>query len=231
MSGLFDTLIAAAQGQASAIAHRPRQRFDGSGEQALPVRGLVVEDEQISAPDADAPAVRRSPPLAVTSHVERGQSLAMSPEHTQPLLDRQEMASPPIPASEPALGIAPDSRATTPFLQLNSSPLAASASYPAEHPLSSADSVDAATLLPAERSHLTPAAGQDAKLQQAPSRPDEPTRDVPSDTPRFELRIGRIEVTNPRARTVASAPSARPVSIPRAKPRQSLDDYLRGRKR
>jgi len=51
-----------------------------------------------------------------------------------------------------------------------------------------------------------------------------------SGAPRIDLRIGRIEIVAPAAPAMAKA-SARATIVPRARPRQSLDDYLSRRRR
>jgi hypothetical protein len=55
--------------------------------------------------------------------------------------------------------------------------------------------------------------------------------DEASGSPRIDLRIGRIEVVAPAAPPAVAKASARATIVPRARPRQSLDDYLSRRRR
>lgn len=82
-----------------------------------------------------------------------------------------------------------------------------------------------------------PLAGRAAREPEAPRRPPTgpepfagPSDEEEGGTPRFELRIGRIEISA-ASKPPAPKPSARATAIPRARPRQSLDDYLSRRRR
>lgn len=52
-----------------------------------------------------------------------------------------------------------------------------------------------------------------------------------SGAPRIDLRIGRIEILAPAAPPAVAKASARATIVPRARPRQGLDDYLSRRRR
>ena len=231
MSGLFDTLIAAALGQAPAIAHRPRHRF-AEMESALPSESLIVEDAQAPAVLAKKPATQRTATSTALSSIAEQEHTAVTSYSDELVVpDRKESYHSFSPSSETVLMTNPSSGPAQSLLPaISSLPKIAPIASPAKSPLVPTEEA-AAPLLPAYRPPPSLVKEQTDELRQEANLPVEPRWPDELQTPRFELRIGRIEVTNPRPRKAGLIQPVRPVSIARAGARQSLDDYLRGRKR
>lgn len=75
-------------------------------------------------------------------------------------------------------------------------------------------------------------AGREARLPgPAEARGAAASAEEASGAPRIDLRIGRIEIVAPAAPQAVAKASARATIVPRARPRQGLDDYLSRRRR
>lgn len=232
MSGLFDTMIALAIGQVPSVMHRPRQRYDGT-EPVFPTEGFLLEDEQVLVTQADmgtAPQTLTSsnmspvePPKDPTQIISIYRSVPIEtseiPNRLEPSLGNIKEAN-PHPAS--AFSLLPPTSDTQ---------IGLGQDIGDQLKTTSIDVAEEAILLPTYREPNRAIPEERLSIDQTPKMARETSSRKIENTPRFELRIGRIEVTNPRTNLVAPSQPNRPVSVPRARPRQSLDDYLRGRKR
>lgn len=248
MSGLFDMLIAAARGAAPVIRQRPRPHF--APEEPIEPGAIEAEaGEESPRPLARArtapPADERPGPEAPAA-ARRRRSAARPAEETEGAADRiargraatgRRRGEVDSPAAGPArrepaaatgeaepIATAPDPRRDAGRTGSDRPDRPERAAPP--EPVAA----EPKPLLPELMSEPRAAAG-DGPETRFPSSEQAwpPTADGDAGAPRIELRIGRIEVTGPP--TQAPAPAARPVIVPRARPRQSLDDYLSRRRR
>ncbi|MBO9621265.1 MAG: hypothetical protein J7500_01000 [Sphingomonas sp.] len=238
MSGLLATLLEAAQGRAAVAVHRPHSRFEQADVLAEDIEWAARRDDD--AP-AESPARRAAPVTRPVAPV-----AARAPK--RPGRAAEARAAPLLPsvASRPAAAEAVPSRVP------NETPTAipkSQADIAAEpQPAASTARQDSAQLLPpkaaeAPDSRVEPLlppqepALADARAIDRAASPAEPGETILRSDTGFTLRIGRIEVraaaetpaqsARPAARPVVT----RPVVLPRAAVRQSLDDYRASRKR
>ena len=249
MSGLFATLAAAAHGDAEALRARPRGRFEPDGG-ALP--DMEVEQRSASEetdeeqPHRPAPRARAGQPVA-RAHETASLAKPLMPRvpvAVDPSEDRADAAERPDPGSqdfvqprrhslqaEPLERDANAAKPAAPLLPRNdgngvAEPLhtprdVADASAPSRH---APDDRAPAPLLPlVAKPHPEPDAAQ---------RPLGPAMHEPAlqrGRGQRSLSIGRIEVRPPPPAPPPPTPQAsyRATIIPRAQPRQSLDEYRR----
>jgi len=224
MSELFATLVAAAQGTMVQAEPRPRARF----EQAQPGMLDIAWQEAPAAPGntvlpgavlvAGELASRSAAPVAEvarTAHVPLLQPLVAAPNG---LAARSEPHADVVSTPAPQAAREP-------------SPLGAPRhSKPSWLPAGAADAVaDDLTAQPL----LLPERADAEAVAPFSSTPD-PQPDAAA--PSLVLKIGRIEVRQPvqpaaATRAVATAVQSRPAALPRARVRQSLDDYRESRRR
>lgn len=232
MSGLFDTLIAAARGTVPAISHRPHQRFAEAAD-LVPAEGLVVEESEAKAPASIKHAMAERQAASVKTYLDETMTDAPGRFAARALDATAGAVARLFPPSQTEQRYKQGAPSPAPLLPLaDFRPASAeSVAPPASSSPSPSDAADATILLPVLQEISPQAAGNDVVLHSAKESVAAPTRQGDAESPRFEIRIGRIEVTSARPKVTAPAPQSRPVSIPRARPRQSLDEYLRGRKR
>jgi hypothetical protein len=232
MSGLFDTMIALAIGQVPSVTHRPRQRYDGT-EPVFLTEGFLLEDEQVLVTQAN---IRTAPQTLSSTNI----SPVMPPKDPAQIVSNY--GSVPIETSEvpskpePSLGNIKEANPypASVFALLppsSDSQIGLGQDIGDQLKTTSIDVSEEAILLPTYREPDRAIPEERLSTNQTSKMVHETSSRKIENTPRFELRIGRIEVTNPRTNLVAPSQPNRPVSVPRARPRQSLDDYLRGRKR
>jgi hypothetical protein len=242
MSGLFGTLIDAARGTAPAIMQRPRQHF-ASFEAVAPLQ--EVEEE---ARSEQAPRSRIEP------REFRGETSLSSPRVDEERRWESPRGSEATSAREPETRTGPSTRQFLPAAELEPAVprtppnrpadtrpllLGADAELPpgrdTSAPPEARDPVathEMKLLLPElARPAVPDAAGEAGELGRPLFAPEPSARtEAGSKLARVELMIGRIEVAAPKTR-LAAPHTARPVVVPRAKPRQTLDDYLSRRRK
>lgn len=255
MSGLLATLLDAAQGRAAVVTHRPHARFEPA---SIVSDDIVWRDPDEAPTTADrvagaAPAPHAADPVAPTLLVDRSRGHASSVE---PLLPSEARRSPapataqdegvvapsdpihlPPPPGVAARRLPADAAqhivgAATPAVA-GPVPLASALALPQE----GAEAADARfrPLLPPQ-APVPNAPGDPVPTAATPADPAETAPMALHESTGFTLRIGRIEVraAPPAPATPPAEPHAvvtRPVALPRATVRQSLDDYRAGRKR
>lgn len=249
MSGLFATLAAAAHGDAEALRARPRGRFEPEGG-ALPE--MEVEQRSTSEATDEEQTHRPAPRARAGERAARDGAVTPPPE---PLMPRVPLAADPSEgradaAERPYLGPQDSgqprrrpSRAE-PSERTGNAGKAAAPLLPRTDGDSGAEPLhtshdDEGTSAPARHVPedrapaplLPPIADPRADLDAAhrPLDPDTPEPAVQRGRGQRSLSIGRIEVRPPSPAPSPSAPQAsyRATTIPRAQPRQSLDDYRR----
>ncbi|MBN8832053.1 MAG: hypothetical protein J0G94_15860 [Sphingomonadales bacterium] len=229
MSRLLATLLEAAQGRAPVAVPRPHARFDQAGAAAGDIEWRTM---RISEPAAEpvppmSPAERPAPTSAPPSWAPADRSPEMRAAPLLPMADSRNMPA-PAAASSP-IGQGPDPAMPPP--------------QPAEA-VRAPKTQDGARLAPVAEPRFEPLlpprqpaqdeAPAPASSTASPSGPDET---ILRGETGFTLRIGRIEVRAPAEAAGQTAPRpavrsvTRPVALPRASVRQSLDDYRTSRKR
>jgi hypothetical protein len=239
MSGLFETLIEAARGTAPVILHRPPSNFP-SLELAEEPWEPVIDEVPASPPSPGADGGKDRPSFA---RVDRGvESRSPPPAFSA---ERTETREPQRPdgrttrsaeqaetAGKPRLLSTPPQAERKPDVRASDTPPATEPAVESRGPVEILvpPTREADLLLP-EMALPPPAAGPDDAISGAPVFGPEPAarEDARQSAPSIELRIGRIEVVAPRTQAAAQ-PQSRPVSVARARPRQSLDDYLSRRR-
>ncbi|MFL6844080.1 MAG: hypothetical protein ACJ8ER_04280 [Allosphingosinicella sp.] len=237
MSGLFETLIEAARGTAPVILHRPSSNFPSLefGEEPWePVIDEVpaslphaVADDRPSIARADRGVETRPPPPIASAEPAEIRAPQRPDRRTTRSVEEAEMVDTPRPRSSPLQG------EPKPELRASEAP---PATEPAIERIGPVEILvpptrEADLLLPEMALPPPAASSPDDAISAAPHfRPEPPAReDARQSAPSIELRIGRIEVVAPRTQAAAQ-PQSRPVSVARARPRQSLDDYLARRR-
>lgn len=249
MSGLFATLAAAAQGGEGTLQARPRGTFEPDpaagfeeGEDERLIGEVAREKGEASAPSAASAASYRSQLAAEALLPE-----ARAPRGALPGVlsaSREEHSAPPtllpevLPAPSQPRGTAGEADDASANLRPARGAAAEDLRTPPPQPNSSGTPVDRAPLAADPRGTDTDAAplllaplaapGTETAATLVPSPQDTP---VPRAPERRSLTIGRIEVRPPPP-APAAPPSPpqhafRTTAIPRALPRQSLDDYRR----
>jgi hypothetical protein len=242
MSGLFGALIDAARGSAPAIMQRPRQVF-APFEAAPPLQEV---NEEVRS---ERPAPARTPVREVRGELPEPAGRADS--QRSPASSRAAQA---VGTADEEVRTGPGARPSLPATQREAVVPPPLAERPAETRFLQvrADAEPVPRHEPAGPSEARdPAATQEMKLLlpelARPALPDplvegsEPDRPLFAPEPserseagsglaRVELTIGRIEVAAPKTR-LAAPHMARAVVVPRAKPRQTLDDYLARRRK
>lgn len=251
MSGLFETLIAAAKGgpRAGAVVEpRPLARF---GDDAID----VIEPELPPIVDTHADPVTLGAPLAArtTAPIDHpaapdSAASALLPPISSPVTG-QRFPADPAPgtdaversAADHALGNLPPAAASP---DRSGADRSGDPSDAAPNSLSAVSEIAERGALRQISALLSPAISVDqpgpvpaATRDGMPARRDEGARDAFVDGQPL-LRIGRIEVRPPPERTASrtatsmttTAATTR-VALPRAAVRQSLDDYRAGRRR
>jgi hypothetical protein len=252
MSGLFGALVDAARGRAAVLLPRPNPIFAPPDAPVFLVKQALDE-----ADDADeARRVRRESPAAGRRGSARGpagnaaeatvpegggESQEVRPRPRRAVVhdrgsDRGDAGTPSSRRLQPpevADLIGPAVAGDRP--RIETAPQVAAAASVERRDVPGFPPGEYPPLLPplAEAPAGTPLrdAGREARLP----GPTEPRGAAASageagDSPRIDLRIGRIEIVAPAAPAAAKA-SARATIVPRARPRQSLDDYLSRRRR
>lgn len=232
MTGLFATLVAAAEGRAAAVEPRPLARFEA----------LAPDIAQMSAGDAPGLAADAPPPL---------QAGIPAPTHAVPrearrLGPRQEPSDRPVQTVRLLPDTAtpmppPDRRRPAGPRPTVVSPSQHETDAPRRVPSNDQPRFETGTeqpptrLLPLMSAPTTPAdAGAPSSIAGVSVRRSAGT---PAATAAghdsFSLTIGRIEVRQTPSPAPRATPQAtvRAVSLPRAAVRQSLDDYRSGRRR
>lgn len=252
MSGLLATLLAAAQGKAAVATHRPHARFEPSTfapddiEWRDPIEAPPALDRADGAAPpprastSDAPATAPTPAHAPSRRTPTAAPLLLTDSERRPARATAPIAAPPFPVPQPrkATGTAPPQPS-----QADAERAAGRAPQAVADPMERDD----ARLLPQAATESRAAQFRPSlPLQEpTPGPPNNPApialateaaRTVLEDTAGFILRIGRIEVRAAPLAPAAPAPAphpvaTRPVALPRAMVRQSLDDYRTSRKR
>ena len=254
MTGLFATLVDAAQGHAPAAQPPPRARFAPPAAEVTDIAWLEMPAEP-NMPAANGARVRDTAGVDSGRDDEStawaGASAAPQEAHgaaadASGRIGRRAGLRASFPADAP--------RAAPPLLPTASSPLtdrvaqggegaatpsAQTAIVPPTTGRQAAGNGAAARTLPPDRSTVFEPL-LDRPRQVAPA-----DRTVPRATPAeadavglgLVLRIGRIEVRPPGPHTLPASPrsstaaTTRPLALPRAAVRQSLDEFRAGRKR
>lgn len=249
MSGLFATLAAAAHGDAEALRARPRGRFE-------PERGVpsdIVVEERSSSEEPDEVKPHLPPPRARQGR-RAGRDDEMAPRR-EPLMPRAPVAADTdaskADASErPDLGPQDSDQPRGRTSRAEPSARTGSAPTPTAPFLRRTDGVGEAEPLHSSRDgESTFAPARHASEDRAPApllpliadpraepdaanpsfAPDTPAPAAPRSRQMRSLSIGRIEVRPPPPAPPPPIPQAsyRATTIPRAQPRQSLDEYRR----
>lgn len=247
MSGLFATLAAAAQGGEGTLQARPRGTFEPDpvagfeeGEDERLVAERVTEGGEVSTPPQSQPSTDRGQTAAATLFPEEKASRGGMPAGQPVKGDRPDAARtllPPEPsaprqprraegeAENVSLGPRPQRwfEANTGQTPTHSADLSTPTPAAPAIETRNADAV-AAPLLPLPGASV----GREAAAASLQPQPRDPA--APRAPERRSLSIGRIEVRPPPPAPAPPAPpqqTYRATAIPRALPRQSLDDYRR----
>lgn len=251
MSGLFGALVDAARGRAPVLLPRPHPIFAPADSPALlsePTldevgevpqvrresaaagrpgrgRGPVGEAAEAAVPESDGE--RREAPSRRGRDEGRGRVSDQEDAGTPPPRRFQAPAVPdlvrlPVARDRPTIETAPRGQAA-PSVERGDVPGVPPREYEpllpplAEAPVAAFASRDA---------------GREARLPgRAEARGAVASAEEASGAPRIDLRIGRIEIVAPAAPQAVAKASARATIVPRARPRQGLDDYLSRRRR
>lgn len=245
MSGLFATLIDAARGSAPVILQRPRPHFAAFEALAPPSDPAGDEEGEPAAPPGAAPGQAHR---AIAATAERPREERRRPEPSgegrgeERVVERRPGPRARLPASHAEPDTAPRTILHPPRFERRTE--AAPASPRADAKPAPEDEArrpsgrmppppgrEGELLLPElAKPPLTGIAEEPGQVGRPRLGPEPPVREEAGrGLMRVDLRIGRIEVTAPQPRSIAP-PSARAVIVPRAKPRQSLDDYLSRRR-
>lgn len=242
MSGLLDTLLDAAKGRAAVAVHRPYARFEPTGIVAGDIEWREERDGEPAAGFVrpEAPAIHAAEPAATLPQERPERPAEAGVARLLPITSDRPM-TPPSSVSSPV---------TNEGSSAMSKPRMETAAEPEPRPQRGAETVrqDSVLLPPqtaaaAERRFEPLLPPQETTQTEAQTAGPEVFSPEPGETilrsdAGFTLRIGRIEVRTaaqtaerPHAQPAARSIVTRPVALPRASVRQSLDDYRASRKR
>lgn len=251
MSGLFGALVDAARGLAPVLLPSPHPIFAPADSPALPSMPMLDEVDEVprvrresraagrpgrargpagkaveaAVPESDGE--RQEAPSRRRRYEGRGRGSDQEDAATPPPRRFQAPAVPdllglPVAGDRPTIKTAPRGQAA-PGVERGDVPGLPQREYePLLPPLTEAPVAAFASRDSGREARLP---GPSEALGAAASAEDA------IGAPRIDLRIGRIEIVAPAAPQAVAKASARATIVPRARPRQGLDDYLSRRRR
>jgi hypothetical protein len=250
MTGLFDVLIDAAKGTAPVITQRPRQRFAPVAD-GQPPAGIETEDVQTAATPAPRKAAEANSRQAEERRTRRvaGDDPAEASDRRRQrraMVDQRPDRRIPQVAQQPLQPVRSILSQGPLHIEENDAPRGARTFLSDFTP--SPQDVKSREVRPEPWSQmferreaeplLLPGREEDSRASLSLTETSEPPRRAQEsasadrtrmDAPGIELRIGRIEVTGAPP-PAAPKQTSRPVRVPRAGPRQTLEDYLARRR-